>query len=176
MQCLLSCNACCHAVPALMQSMLSCSNSCHAVLTVMQCQGHNKEPSLLCAMPTNGMQQDCSLDNAGNISQDSLAATNIKIINWAPQNDVLGDPAVKVFVTHAGSNSIYEAAYHGKPVVCIPLLADQFDQAAKVNQYITVHCMCVRAGVRSVSKKPCTSKLVYSTTVCCTRPKVYRAQ
>lgn len=68
------------------------------------------------------------------MSQDSLAATNIKIISWAPQNDVLGDPAVKLSVTHAGSNSIYEAAYHGKPVVCIPLLADQFDQAAKVIQ------------------------------------------
>ncbi len=118
----------------------------------MQCLEDNKEPSLLCAITTNGMQQNCSRDNAGNMSQDSLAATNIKIINWAPQNNVLGDPAVKAFVTHAGSNSIYEAAYHGKPVVCIPLLADQFDQAAKVIPKIIVHCMCVCAGERSVCK------------------------
>ncbi len=119
----------------------------------MQCLGHNKDPSLVYAMPTDSMQQDCSLDNAGSMSQDSLAATNIKIINWAPQNDVLGDPAVKVFVTHAGSNSIYEAAFHGKPVVCIPLLADQFDQAAKVTPTIIVHCICVCVtGVRSVCK------------------------
>ena len=103
-------------------------------------------------MTTNGMQHNYSRANAGNMSQISLAATNIKIINWAPQNDVLGDPAVKVFVTHAGSNSINEAAYHGKPIVCIPLLADQFDQAAKVTRKITVHCMCVCAGVRSVCK------------------------
>lgn len=113
--CLLSCNACCHAVTA-----------------VVKCLGHFKGPALLCLMTINGMQQDCPSDNAGNMSQDSLAAANIKIISRAPQNDVLGDPAVKVFVTHAGSNSMYEAAYHGKLVVCIPLLADQFDQAAKV--------------------------------------------
>jgi len=119
-------------MPAVMQSVLSCRACCHAEPAVMQCLGHIKEPSLLYAMPTDSMRQDCSCANAGNMSQDSLAATNIKLINWASQNDVLGDPAVKVFVAHAGSNSIYEAAYHGKPVVCIPLLADQFDQAAKV--------------------------------------------
>lgn len=66
------------------------------------------------------------------MSRTSLEASNIKFISWAPQNDVLGHPAVKAFVTHAGSNSICEAGFHGKPVVCIPLLADQFDQAARV--------------------------------------------
>ena len=63
---------------------------------------------------------------------DSIAAANIRFTDWAPQNDVLGHSALKLFITHAGSNSIHEAAYHGKPVVCIPLLADQFDQAARV--------------------------------------------
>ena len=67
------------------------------------------------------------------MSRTSLEASNIKFISWAPQNDVLGHSAVEAFVTHAGSNSIYEAGFHGKPVVCIPLLADQFDQAARVS-------------------------------------------
>ncbi len=66
------------------------------------------------------------------MSLESIGARNIRFTKWAPQNDVLGHPAVKAFITHAGSNSLYEAAYHGKPIVCIPLMADQFDQAARV--------------------------------------------
>jgi len=70
---------------------------------------------------------------AENMSLESIAAANIRFTSWAPQNDVLGLPSLKAFITHAGSNSIHEAAYHGKPVICIPLLADQFDQAARVS-------------------------------------------
>ena len=68
----------------------------------------------------------------GNMNRTSIGASNIKFTSWAPQNDVLSHSAVKAFVTHAGINSVYEAGFHGKPVVCIPLLADQVDQAAKV--------------------------------------------
>lgn len=68
-----------------------------------------------------------------------LKSSNVRIVSWAPQNDVLGHPNVKAFVTHAGSNSIYEAAYHAKPVVCIPLMADQLDNAAKVKQCQAQH-------------------------------------
>ncbi|DBA85796.1 TPA: UDP-glucuronosyltransferase 2A1 [Trebouxia sp. C0004] len=70
-----------------------------------------------------------------NMSLEFIAAANIRFTSWAPQNDVLGLPALKAFITHAGSNSIHEATYHGKPVVCIPLLADQFDQAARAEYH-----------------------------------------
>ncbi|DBB06551.1 hypothetical protein WJX77_011825 [Trebouxia sp. C0004] len=66
----------------------------------------------------------------GNMNRTSLEASNSSFINWALQNDVLGHSAVKAFVTHAGSKSIYEAGFHGKPVVCIPLLADHAAKAA----------------------------------------------
>ncbi len=59
--------------------------------------------------------------------------TNIKLIDWAPQNDILGHPAVKAFLTHAGINSLYEAAYHGKPIISVPLIVDQPANAAKVH-------------------------------------------
>lgn len=59
--------------------------------------------------------------------------SNIQLTDWAPQNDVLGHPAVKAFVTHAGINSLYEAAYHAKPIVSIPLISDQPANAAKVS-------------------------------------------
>ena len=69
---------------------------------------------------------------AGGLDKSALSAPNIRFLEWAPQNDVLGHASVKAFVTHAGSNSIYEAAFHGKPAVCIPVMGDQFDEAARV--------------------------------------------
>ncbi|XP_068831804.1 UDP-glucuronosyltransferase 2B18-like isoform X7 [Capricornis sumatraensis] len=50
---------------------------------------------------------------------------NTQLYKWLPQNDLLGHPKTKAFVTHGGSNGIYEAIYHGVPMVGLPLFADQ---------------------------------------------------
>ena len=60
---------------------------------------------------------------------------NIKVVEWLPQNDLLGHKDIKAFVSHAGHNSVYESAYHGVPVVAVPLFADQFSNAKKVEQF-----------------------------------------
>ncbi|CAL5228007.1 g11062 [Coccomyxa viridis] len=57
---------------------------------------------------------------------------NTKVGCWMPQNDVLGHPRVKAFLSHCGTNSMYEAAYHGVPIVGLPFSGDQPDNAAKV--------------------------------------------
>uniref|UniRef100_A0A3B5Q7C9 UDP-glucuronosyltransferase n=1 Tax=Xiphophorus maculatus TaxID=8083 RepID=A0A3B5Q7C9_XIPMA len=53
--------------------------------------------------------------------------SNTRIYDWIPQNDLLGHPKTKVFITHGGANGIYEAIYHGVPMVGIPMFADQPD-------------------------------------------------
>ncbi|XP_069711579.1 UDP-glucuronosyltransferase 2A2-like isoform X5 [Phaenicophaeus curvirostris] len=56
--------------------------------------------------------------------------SNTRIYDWIPQNDLLGHPLTKAFITHGGTNGIYEAIYHGIPMVGMPMFADQFDNVA----------------------------------------------
>ncbi|KAM9678003.1 UDP-glucuronosyltransferase 2A2 isoform 1-T2 [Trichechus inunguis] len=55
---------------------------------------------------------------------------NTRLYDWLPQNDLLGHPKTKAFVTHGGTNGIYEAIYHGVPMVGVPMFADQPDNIA----------------------------------------------
>ncbi|XP_026200065.1 UDP-glucuronosyltransferase 2A1-like [Anabas testudineus] len=52
---------------------------------------------------------------------------NTRIFDWIPQNDLLGHPKTRAFITHGGTNGIYEAIYHGVPMVGIPMFVDQPD-------------------------------------------------
>ncbi|KAM9440729.1 UDP-glucuronosyltransferase 2C1-like isoform 2-T2 [Clarias gariepinus] len=52
---------------------------------------------------------------------------NTRIYDWIPQNDLLGHPKTKAFITHAGTNGLYEAIHHGVPMVGLPLFGDQHD-------------------------------------------------
>ncbi|XP_063067064.1 UDP-glucuronosyltransferase 2A1-like isoform X1 [Engraulis encrasicolus] len=54
-------------------------------------------------------------------------APNTRLYDWLPQNDLLGHQKTKAFITHGGTNGLYEAIYHGVPMVGIPLFADQPD-------------------------------------------------
>uniref|UniRef100_A0AAY5KNQ6 glucuronosyltransferase n=1 Tax=Esox lucius TaxID=8010 RepID=A0AAY5KNQ6_ESOLU len=54
-------------------------------------------------------------------------APNTRLYDWIPQNDLLGHPKTKAFISHGGTNGLYEAIYHGVPVVGIPLFGDQPD-------------------------------------------------
>ncbi|XP_072014711.1 UDP-glucuronosyltransferase 2C1-like isoform X3 [Amphiura filiformis] len=62
----------------------------------------------------------------------STLTANVKVVDWIPQNDLLAHPQIKVFVYHCGLNGIWEAVYHGVPMVAIPLFGDQFDNAQRL--------------------------------------------
>ncbi|XP_073320140.1 UDP-glucuronosyltransferase 2A2-like [Pagrus major] len=57
---------------------------------------------------------------------------NTLIVDWMPQNDLLGHPKMKLFISHGGTNGIYEAIYHGVPIVGIPIVFDQADNLSRM--------------------------------------------
>jgi len=62
---------------------------------------------------------------------------NILLKKWVDQQDVLGHPKVKLFITHGGMLSNLEGVYHKVPMLIIPGYFDQFYLAS----------WCVRNGV-----------------------------
>ncbi|XP_041464246.1 UDP-glucuronosyltransferase 1-2-like isoform X2 [Lytechinus variegatus] len=57
---------------------------------------------------------------------------NTKLVEWMPQNDLLGHPKARLMVYHGGLTGIFEAINHGVPMVVMPLLGDQEANAVKV--------------------------------------------
>ena len=57
--------------------------------------------------------------------------TNVLIQKWLPQNDLLGHPNTKLFITHCGNNGQLEGVYHGIPMLMLPWMADQFYNSAR---------------------------------------------
>ncbi|XP_067286931.1 UDP-glucuronosyltransferase 1-2-like isoform X4 [Pseudorasbora parva] len=57
---------------------------------------------------------------------------NVKLMKWLPQNDLLGHPKARAFITHGGTHGIYEGICHGVPMVMLPLFGDQGDNVHRV--------------------------------------------
>ena len=57
---------------------------------------------------------------------------NVHIVTWMPQNDLLGHPNLKLFITHCGMNSYTEAVYQGVPVLGFPYAIDQYNNGALI--------------------------------------------
>ena len=54
-----------------------------------------------------------------------ISFLRLLINNFTEIHTILGHPKTKAFITHGGTNGIYEAIYHGVPMVGLPLFADQ---------------------------------------------------
>ena len=87
---------------------------------------------------------------------------NTLLVDWMPQNDLLGHPKTKLFVAHGGTNGVQEAMYHGVPIVGLPLIFDQHDNmrrievrgAGKVLDFFTLNEEIFFQGIQDVLNDP----------------------
>ncbi|XP_059362129.1 UDP-glucuronosyltransferase 2A1-like [Carassius carassius] len=92
----------------------------------------------------------------------SALGNNTLLVDWMPQNDLLGHPKTKVFIAHGGTNGVQEALYHGVPVVGIPLFFDQYDNllrlqnrgGAKILSIATLDQKTLHAAIQNVISDP----------------------
>ncbi|XP_041987992.1 UDP-glucosyltransferase 2-like [Aricia agestis] len=59
---------------------------------------------------------------------------NVMIVRWLPQFDLLNHPNCVAFITHGGLLSLTEAVCAGVPVLAMPILGDQFGNAAHAHK------------------------------------------
>lgn len=64
----------------------------------------------------------------------SSKPSNVKAVDWMPQNDILGHAKTRLFLSRVGHNSMYEAAYHGVPVIGFPMWSDQPENARQITR------------------------------------------
>uniref|UniRef100_A0AAY4BX36 UDP-glucuronosyltransferase n=1 Tax=Denticeps clupeoides TaxID=299321 RepID=A0AAY4BX36_9TELE len=119
-----------------------------------------KEKSNMIASALGQIPQKVFWRHSGD-KPDTLAP-NTRIYDWIPQNDLLGHPKMKAFITHGGTNGIYEAIYHGVPMVGIPMFADQPDNmmhlkskgAAVIMDYNTMQTKDLVEALNAVIRTP----------------------
>ena len=44
----------------------------------------------------------------------------------------MGHPNTRLFITHGGTNGLYEAIFHAVPMLGLPLLVDQYDNMLRI--------------------------------------------
>lgn len=59
---------------------------------------------------------------------------NVLIKKWMPQNDILAQKNVVLFLTHGGLFGSQEGLYWGKAMLCVPLYGDQHRNTLKAEQ------------------------------------------
>uniref|UniRef100_A0A0K0DU70 glucuronosyltransferase n=1 Tax=Strongyloides stercoralis TaxID=6248 RepID=A0A0K0DU70_STRER len=61
--------------------------------------------------------------------------TNVIPKKWIPQNDLLNDNRLSLFITHGGLNSCLEIVHSGKVTITVPFFTDQYRNGHMLSRY-----------------------------------------
>lgn len=73
-----------------------------------------------------------------------------RVVEWAPQLEVLRHPAVKCYLTHCGWNSTMEAIQCKKPLLCYPIAGDQLLNCVYITNKWEIGVKIERFGTEDV--------------------------
>ncbi|XP_035701123.1 UDP-glucuronosyltransferase 2B15 isoform X2 [Folsomia candida] len=59
--------------------------------------------------------------------------SNVKTVQWIPQQDVIAHPKIRAFIGHGGLLGTHEAIFHAVPMIILPLFAEQDFQASRAH-------------------------------------------
>lgn len=88
---------------------------------------------------------------------------NVKLVGWIPQQDLLGHPKTKLFISHGGIQGSFESICHGKALLGIGLFGDQVanlrilskkGMALTVEDYKTMDPAVVRSYLLDLLNNP----------------------
>jgi MGT family glycosyltransferase len=68
----------------------------------------------------------------GPLHDEIELAPNMHGAEFLPQTSII--PQVDLVITHGGNNTTTEAMHFGKPMICVPLFWDQYDNAQRVHE------------------------------------------
>ncbi|HEY1623630.1 MAG TPA: nucleotide disphospho-sugar-binding domain-containing protein [Streptosporangiaceae bacterium] len=68
----------------------------------------------------------------GPLHEEVELAPNMYGAEFLPQTSIIGQ--ADLVITHGGNNTITEALHFGKPMICLPLFWDQYDNAQRVDE------------------------------------------
>ncbi|KAK6145501.1 hypothetical protein DH2020_022321 [Rehmannia glutinosa] len=78
-----------------------------------------------------------------------------KVVDWAPQEEILSHPATGGFLTHCGWNSTLESVCEGVPMICWPFYADQ-----QVNSRLVEEVWRVGVDMKDICDRRMVEKMV----------------
>ncbi|XP_050230241.1 UDP-glycosyltransferase 83A1-like [Mercurialis annua] len=84
---------------------------------------------------------------------------NGKIVNWAPQKQVLSHSAVACFLSHCGWNSVTEGVSNGVPFLCWPYFSDHFIGESYICDFWKVGLRCEKNESGIVTKEEIKNKI-----------------